>query len=212
MKQVLAFFTFFLFFITGAFAELPYSKMLNLNPEQLSDKGFKFTEKKNQWVLTKTDGLNTTLNVLSALTVGNAATYKPSAKDYTVVLQMSQDGQVSSLTVTFYNDNTFNEIQTWLAENNISTINSASGKISLQRFTCDSLQVELRTAAVIQSSGSTTRSQYALNSNSIDNSYTVYSYTIWTGIPPYSEWLTKQEQKKAAKKAKGAKDDLNDLL
>jgi hypothetical protein len=209
-KSILIISIAFLCVITSS-AQLPYSKMLGLSIDQLKEKGFKFDKKKNQYVLTKTDGLNVTLNVLTALS-GQAATYQPSKKDYIITLQYGQLDSLSSLTVTFYSDDTYNEIQTWLAEKSIQPISSGSGKISIQKFTYDSLSIELRSEAVVQSSGTMTRSRYATNSNSIDKSYTVYTYTIFTGIKPQSEYLTKLQQKKDANKAKGKKEDLNDLF
>lgn len=211
MKKLLLAITIALFSVISVSAQLPYSKMMGLSIEELIEKNFKFDKKKNQYVLTKTDGLNTTLNVLTALS-GQAATYQPSKKDYTIALQYGQLDSLSSLTAVFYSDDTFNEIQTWLAENNIQPISSGSGKVSIQKFTYDSLNVELRTQAVIQSAGMATQSRYGGNSNSIDKSYTVYTYTIYTGVAPQSEFLTKAQLKKDANKAKGKKEDLNDLF
>jgi hypothetical protein len=211
MKKLLLAISVALFSVISISAQLPYSKMMGLSTEELIDKNFKFDKKKNQYVLTKTDGLNTTLNVLTALS-GQAATYQPSKKDYTIALQYGQLDSLSSLTAVFYSDDTFNEIQTWLAENNIQPISSGSGKVSIQKFTYDSLNVELRTQAVIQSAGMATQSRYGGNSNSIDKSYTVYTYTIYTGVAPQSEFLTKAQLKKDANKAKGKKEDLNDLF
>lgn len=211
MKKVLLAITIALFLAISVNAQLPYSKMMGLSYEQLIEKNFKFDKKKNQYVLTKTDGLNTTLNVLTALS-GQAATYQPSKKDYTITMQYGQLDSLASLTAVFYSDETFNEIQTWLAENNIQPISSGSGKVSIQKFTYDSLNVELRTQAVIQSAGMATQSRYGGNSNSIDKSYTVYTYTIFTRVTPQSEFLTKAQLKKDANKAKGKKDDLNDLF
>ena len=146
---------------------------MNLTNEQLVEKGFKYIEKKNQYILSKTNAGNLTLGILAAAS-GATTTYAPSKKDYKIILQNGQEG-LSSLTVIFYSDDTFNEIQTWLAENNIQSISSASGKISIIKFNYDSLHVELRTEAIIQSSGSSTQSKYSTYSNSIDNSYTVYT-------------------------------------
>ncbi|MBN2764908.1 MAG: hypothetical protein JXR27_00940 [Paludibacteraceae bacterium] len=211
MKTTIFSFTFLFIFALSAFAQLPYSKMMNLSREQLIEKKFKFDQKKNQYVLTKTDGLNTTLGVLTALS-GQATAHQPSKKDYSIVLQYGMADSLSSLTAIFYSDDTFNEIQTWIAENNIQPFSSGSGKVSIQKFTYDSLNVELRSQAVIQSAGQTTANRYAVNSNSIDKSYTLYTYTIYTGVEPFSEWHTKQQAKKNANKAKGKKEDLNDLF
>lgn len=211
MKKLLLAISIALFSVISVSAQLPYSKMMGLSTEELIEKNFKFDKKKNQYVLTKIDGLNTTLNVLTALS-GQAATYQPSKKDYTIALQYGQLDSLSLLTAVFYSDDTFNEIQTWLAENNIQPISSGSGKVSIQKFTYDSLNVELRTQAVIQSAGMATQSRYGGNSNSIDKSYTVYTYTIYTGVASQSEFLTKAQLKKDANKAKGKKEDLNDLF
>jgi len=211
MKKLLLAISVALFSVISISAQLPYSKMMGLSTKELIEKNFKFDKKKNQYVLTKTDGLNTTLNVLTALS-GQAATYQPSKKDYKIVLQYGQLDSLSSLTVVFYSDDTFNEIQTWLAENNIKPISSGSGKVSIQKFTYNGLNVELRTQAVIQSAGMATKSSYGRNSNSIDKSYTIYTYTIYTGVAPQSEFLTKAQLKKDANKAKGKKEDLNDLF
>jgi len=184
--------------------------MMNLTNEQLVEKGFKYVEKKNQYVLSKTDAGNLTLGILAAAS-GAATTYSPSKKDYKIILQNGQEG-LSSLTAIFYSDDTFNEIQTWLAENNVPSINSASGKISIIKFNYDSLHVEIRTEAIIQSSGSATQSRYSTSSNSIDKSYTVYTYTIETGIPPFSAWHTKEQKKREVNAAKGKKEDINDMF
>jgi hypothetical protein len=211
MKTTISTFAFLIIFTLSVFAQLPYSKMMGLPFEQLIEKNFKFDKKKNQYVLTKTDGLNATIGVLTALS-GQAAAYQPSKKDYTIILQYGQNDSLSSLTAIFYSDDTYNEIQTWLAENNIQPISSGSGKVSIQKFSYDSLNIELRSQAVIQSAGQTTVSRYAANSNSIDKSFTTYTYTIYTGVEPFSEWHAKQQAKKDANKAKGKKDDLNDLF
>jgi hypothetical protein len=195
------------FSVISISAQLPYSKMMGLSAKELIEKNFKFDKKKNQYVLTKTDGLNTAANIFKALS-GQAVTYQPSKKDYKIILQYGQLDSLSSLTVIFYSDETFNEIESWIAENNIQTISSAAGKESIQKFTYNGLNVELRTRAVIQSEGSATRSRYSGYSNSIDKSYTVYTYTIYTGVAPQSEFLTKEQ----SKKAKGGKEGLNDLF
>lgn len=211
MKKLLLAFNVVLISTISVCAQLPYSKMIGLSSQELIEKNFKFDKKKNQYVLTKTDGLNTTLNVLTALS-GQAATYQPSKKDYKIILQYGQLDSLSSLTAVFYSDDTFNEIQTWLAENNIQPISSGSGKVSIQKFSYDNLFVELRSEAVIQSAGTATGNRFGSNSNSIDKSYTVYTYTIFTGVEPVSEFITKAQLKKEARKAKGKKEELNDLF
>lgn len=46
----------------------------------------------------------------------------------------------------------------------------------------------------------------------IDESYNIYSYTIFTGVPPSSKWHDKQAAKKAKADAKGKKKNIEDLF
>lgn len=73
----------------------------------------------------------------------------------------------------------------------------------------DSLDVEL----IIDKVGiSTTTGRTGALAKSIDTSYNVYTYNIYTGIPPFSKWHSKQAEKQAKKEAKNKKKDIEDLL
>ena len=132
MKKILT--TLLLAFITLCTinAQLPYSKLLGLSEDGLKEGHFKYDKNKNQYVLKKSNGLNSTMNVLSAIN-GQTADIKPHPDDYVIVLQEGKE-KVSSLTVVFYKDETFHEIQTWLADNNIDVLETSSGKLTMQKL------------------------------------------------------------------------------
>ena len=52
--------------------DLPYSKYLNFSKSEFKDNRFKYNEKTNTWYLNKTNGLNTTLNILCIITDASA--------------------------------------------------------------------------------------------------------------------------------------------
>ena len=188
-------------------AQLPYSKLLGLSEEGLKEGHFKHDKNKNQYILKKSNGLNNTMNVLSAIG-GQSADIKPHPDDYIIVMQKGKNA-VSSLTVIFYKNETFHEIQTWLADNNIDVLETNSGKLTMQKFNYEDYSIELD----IEKIGvSTTTGNTAALAKSIDESYNIYTYTIYTGIPPYSKWHEKQANKKAKRDEKGKKKELDDLM
>ena len=188
-------------------AQLPYSKLLGLSEEGLKEGHFKYDKNKNQYILKKSNGLNNTMNVLSAIG-GQSADIKPHPDDYIIVMQKGKNA-VSSLTVIFYKNETFHEIQKWLADNNIDVLETNSGKLTMQKFNYEDYSIELD----IEKIGvSTTTGNTAALAKSIDESYNIYTYTIYTGIPPYSKWHEKQANKKAKRDEKGKKKELDDLM
>lgn len=194
-------------FSLGMSAQLPYSKMLGLNEGELKEAHFKYDKNKNQYVLKKSNGLNNTLNVLNAIN-GATADVKPHRDDYVIVRQEGKTG-VSSLTVEFYNDDTFHEIQTWLANNDLDVLETNSGKLIIQKFNYDDYAVQLD----IEKVGiSTTTGNTSALAKSIDESYNVYTYTIFTGVEPSSKWHDKEAAKKAKRDEKGKKKSLDDLM
>lgn len=60
---------------------LPYAKMLSLTKEQIKEGKFKYDDYRNQYVLRKGNGRNTTANVLNALG-GTTADIRPHPDDY----------------------------------------------------------------------------------------------------------------------------------
>ena len=188
-------------------AQLPYSKLMGLSYEELDAAHFKYDLKKNQFVLKKDNGLNKAVNVLSAIN-GATADIKPHQDDYIVVRQEGDAG-VSSLTVTFYKDETFHDIQTWLVENNIDVLETNSGKLIIQKFNYEDYAIVFEIDKV---SVSTTTGKTSAMTKSFDESYNVYTYTIFTGIEPSSKWHDKEKAKKEKRDAKGKKGSLDDIM
>ena len=206
MKKLLSF-SVALLFCTSVFAQLPYSKMLALDEAQLKENKFKYDKGKNQYVLNKSNGMNNTMNVLSAIG-GTTADIKPHEDDYRITAQFG-DGGMAYLNVVFYKDDTFHDVETWLAENNIDVIETNSGKRTIQKFNYDNYQVQLDVERV----GITTvTGNTSALAKGVDESYNIYTYTIYTGIEPSSKWHDKQKEKKAQNDAKGKKKDIGDLF
>lgn len=195
-------------FSTVTFAQLPYSKMLGLSDSELLERKFKYDSKKNQFVLKKSNKTNQTMNVFNAIG-GASADIKPHSEDYVITVQKGANGEVAFLAVTFYDDNAYHNIETWMAENDIESINTSSGKLELQKFSYEDYNIEV--AKELVSIQTATKNTYAA-AKSFDQSYNIYSFFISTGIQPDSEWHRKEAAKKEKKQLKGEKADINDLM
>ena len=195
-------------FSSVCLAQLPYSKMMGLTNSELKERKFKYDAKKNQYVLKKANKTNKTLNILNSV-AGTEADNKPHQEDYQITIQLGADDQIATLFVIFYDDNTYFNIDTWIAENNIDPIVTNTAKVELKRFNYDDYNIQLGKELVSTSSvvGNTSAA-----AKSIDESYNIYTYTISTGIAPDSEWHRKEAAKQEKKKAKGDKADINDLM
>lgn len=66
-------------------AAFPYGKMLKMSADELLAAKFKYDSNKNQYVLTKRNGLNQTVSILGALS-GTPQNYVPDVNDYTVLI------------------------------------------------------------------------------------------------------------------------------
>jgi len=208
MRKVLFLLAFLCICFGNIHAELPYSKMLALSNEELKEKKFKYDSNKNQYKMSKTNRTNQTMNVLSAIG-GATADMKPHQEDYTIIVQKGANDKISSLSILFFSDDTFHNLATWMAENDITPLETNSGKLTIARFNFEDYQVELTTEVV--SVKTTTRNTFA-KEKSFDESYNIYTYTIYTGIEPDSKWHTKEAQKKEKDRLKGKKEDLDDLM
>lgn len=208
LKKVTGLCVFLALISVSVFAQLPYSKILDLTNDELKEKKFKFNSNRNLYSLSKKNGLNNVSNILSAVN-GNSADVRPHVEDYIISLQKGADNANSSLSVVFYSDDAYHTISTWLAENNLDVIRTSSGKLTIEKFNYEGLSVELTTELV--EIKTVTKNTFAA-AKSVDESYNVYTYTIFTGVEPQSKWHTKEAEKRAKKKLKGGKQDLDDLL
>ncbi|MDH6354251.1 hypothetical protein M2132_000578 [Dysgonomonas sp. PH5-45] len=207
-KKIIALGAILFFITTSIFAQLPYAKMMDLTNAELKEKKFKYDSNKNQYKMSKTNKTNQTMNVLSAIG-GSTADIKPHKEDYTIVIQKGAEDKTAFTSVLFYNDDTYHTISSWIVENDITPIETNSGKLVLQKFDYEDYTVELAIELV---SVKTTTSRTFAAAKSFDESYNVYTYTIYTGVAPESKWHKKEAEKKAKKKLKGDKEDLNDLM
>lgn len=192
---------------TLSFAQLPYSKMLDYDKNQLKENKFKYDKDKNQYILSKSNGLNNVANVLSSIN-GKTADVKPHSDDYKIIIQYGES-EISSLQALFYNDDAFLNIQNWLIENDIDFIESTTGKKTIQTFDYETYKVEMYVEK-IGISATTGRTSALVKS--IDESYNIYSYTISTGVPPNSKWHDKSNAKRIKNDEKGKKKDINSLF
>lgn len=174
----------------------PYGKMLKMSPSELRAAKFKYNESKNQYILTKLNGLNQTATILGAL-AGTPQNYVPHVDDYTVVIQGGETGY-SSIQVTFYDSNVYDKVYEFATTCGQDIVETGSGNL---KFFYNDYKFELTHRMVGQSASSAKGSSAV----SKDQSYTVYNFVIYTGIPPYSNWHTKQAIKELKREAKGKK-------
>lgn len=174
----------------------PYGKMLKMSPDELIAAKFKYDSNKNQYVLTKRNGLNQTAAILGALS-GTPQNYVPHVDDYTVLIQGGEDGY-SFIQVTFYDANVYDKVFEFATTSGENTVETGSGNIKF--FYCG-YEFELSRHTVSQSASAGNRNTAV----SKDQSYVVYNFIINTGIPPYSTWHTKQAIKELKRESKGKK-------
>lgn len=188
---------------------LPYAKMLSLTKEQLKEGKFKYDDYRNQYVLRKGNGWNTTSNVLSALN-GQTADIKPHPDDYQITIQNGADGQVAWVDVLFYKDETYHRLLTWAQDNGADLLETTSGKLTKQQFNYEDYNLEL--SLYVNGVQTTTRNTSAA-AKTMDQSYNTYHFTIITKNPPASDFLTKEAAKQAKRDAKGKKKkSVDDLM
>ena len=205
-----------LMFLCTAFAvqaqsELPYSKYLGFSKKEFKENKFKYDDETNTWVLSKTDGLKVTLNIL-AIIADAEEDVRPSSKDYTILVQMGRDNQASSVMVKFYNDETYHKLLTFLKDNGNDLVETSSGKLVKQQAFCDGYAVELNMIQHIVSRASARTIDYKAVKN-VDESYNEYKFIIQTDVEPWSEYLEKQAAKQAKRDAKGKKkQNVEDLM
>lgn len=206
MKKIISF-LFFMLLTSYAYSQLPYSKMLAYDAAELTDNKFKYDKNKNQYVLNKSNGLNNFSNVMNSIS-GATADIRPHRDDYRVTIQYGNGGP-SYLQALFYNDDTFHNLEAWMTENGVDVIETNSGKNIVQKFNYDNYEVTLTIDRV---GVTTTTDRTSALAKNIDESYNVYTYTIFTGIEPSSKWHDKEAAKKEKNAAKGKKKDLDDLF
>lgn len=189
-------------------AEFPYSKLLYMTTDQLREGKFKYDGDRNQDVLRKTNGVQVTANVLSALG-GAGADIRPHVNDYQVVIQYGDEG-IAFVEVTFYKDDTYHDLLTFANDRGTDLLETNSGKLDKVQFNFDQYSFLLsRETREIKA----TTDRTAAQAKTFDESYNVYRYVILTGKPASSPWLTRQAAKQEKRDAKGKKkQSVSDLM
>lgn len=190
--------------------ELPYSKYLNFSKADFKENKFKYHKKLNKWTLSKTDGLNVALNVLSVITLSDEE-LRPSVDDYTIMVQMGEDDMVAYVVVEFYNDDAYHKILSFMMDNGDKLQETSSGKLIRHTASYNDLVLELDMFQNFISRTTSYSAGYHTSTN-VDESYNEYTYTITTNVKPTSRYLEKQAAKKAKREAKGKKKDLEDMM
>ncbi|MDR2887531.1 MAG: hypothetical protein LBV26_05970 [Bacteroidales bacterium] len=202
MKKVLLITVLMYVFAVGfSQSEFPYSKILRMSQDELKENKFKYDTDKNQYVLKKRDGWQSTANVLSALG-GTTADIRPHVDDYEIILQYGDEG-VSSLTVIFYNDNTYHELMTFAVDRCENFLETDSNTKRKAQFNYDGFAFELN-MEILGITSTTGRTNSAIVKTQ-DESYNIYTYSIFTGIEPNSKWLQQEAKKQQQRDDKGKK-------
>lgn len=204
MKKILSLLMLLCFaFAVQAQSEVPYSKYLNFSKSEFKENRFKYDGDTNTWALSKTSGLNTTLNVL-AIIANAEEDVRPSSKDYAIVVQMGKDEKASYVKVKFYSDETYHKLLTFLKDNGKNLVETSSGKLVKQQAFYGDYSLELNMNQHIISRTSARTIDYKTVKN-VDESYNEYQFIIQTDVEPWSEYLERQAAKKAKRDAKNKK-------
>lgn len=219
MKTIALLFTCFLFSVLRLSAQepanleaIPYGKMLKMSHEELLNQKFKFNEDKNQYTLKKKNGMRVAATVLGAL-ADNPTNYVPDINDYAVTIQKGETG-VAFIEVVFYDSELYHKIMTFAKDNGQSLLETNSGLLDKMQFDYDKYSFALTYTTTSQSSSQSsshdvnerwTTTKERTKSTSHDESYNVYTFTIYTGIEPTSAHIRKELEKNKKRDEKGGK-------
>lgn len=190
-------------FAVQAQVELPYSKYLNFSEQEFKENYFKYDDDANAWSLRKSNGLNTTLNVL-AIIADAQEEVRPEENDYAILVQMGKENKASSVRVRFYSDETYHKLLTFLKDNGKDVVETSSGKlVKYQAFYDDyALELNMKQHLISRTSARTADSKTLKN---VDESYNEYQFIIKTDVEAWSKDLEKEAAKQAKRDAKGKK-------
>lgn len=190
--------------------DFPYSKILKYSQDDFRNEKFKYDEDDNQWILRKSHGGRVALNILSAISGGDAD-IRPDKRDYAITAQMGDNELIAYVNVLFYDDDTFHKLLTFAKDNGENLVDTDSDNIHMYQFNYGGYNLSLQIKP-IKITATTGRTNAALV-KSFDRSYNAYQFTIYTGVEATSPYLTRQAAKKARKEAKGKKkDSVNDYM
>ena len=159
----------------------------------------------------RNNGLNVALNI-AAIIDDAEEEVRPDADDYSIVVRMGKEEKASSVTVRFFNDETYHKVLTYLKVNSKDMVGTASGKLIKYQAFCGDYAVELNMEQHLISRTSA-RTADPKTVKNVDESYNEYRFIIKTDVEPWSKALEKQAIKDAKRAAKGKKmKNVEDLM
>lgn len=191
---------------------IPYGKILHMSSEELLNNKFKFNSEKNQYTLQKKNGLKVAASIIGAL--GDTPTnYIPDINDYHITIQEGESGP-AFIEVIFYDTNLYHQILTFGKDHGLQFLETNSGLLDKKQFNYADYSFALTNTVKSQSSTQTsTRDVHShlstaketTTSTAHDESYNIYTFTIYTGIEPSSDYIMKQKEKSLKRDTKGKK-------
>lgn len=211
MKKIIIFCLAVFALATVQAQELPYSKYINFSKEEFKDNHFKYYKNTNTWVVSKCNGFNEFVNVM-AIIADAEEEVRPDQNDYTILVQMGEGDSVAFVNVSFYKDETYHKLLTFLTNNCKDLIQTSSNKLTKHQATFEGYALELNMEQHIISRTSARTADYKTVKN-VDESYNEYKFIIKTGVTPTSKYLDKKTNKNAKRDEKGKKKkDVEDLM
>ena len=210
MKKLLFLFAAFCVMFSAQAQDLPYSKYVNFKKADFEANNFKYSKKYNTWTLSKHNGWMVAFNIMSIL-VDAEEDVRPSVDDYSIAVQMGDNELVSYVVVEFYDDEVYHKLLTFFMDHADDVLETSSGKLIKHQAAYNGYALELNMMQQIISRTSS-RTLDSRTVKNVDESYNEYTFVIQTGVPATSKYFDKQEAKKAKRKAKGKKMDLEDMM
>lgn len=203
MRKVSLFFLTLCMAIASNAQDLPYSKYLNFSKAEFKENNFKYHEKTNTWYINKTNGLNEALTILAILADAEED-IRPDVNDYTILVPCGREDVPSCVRVTFYNDETYHKLLTFIKRHGKDLMDTTFGKSVKYVASYGDYELELQMDQHIISRTSA-RTADPKTVKNVDESYNEYEFIIRTSVEPWSRYIEKQEAKQAKRDAKGKK-------
>ena len=190
--------------------EVPYSKYLNFSKSDFKECRFKYDDYTNTWTLRKINGLSTTINIL-AIIADAGESVRPDSDDYAITVQMGKENKASYVKVSFYSDETYHKIMSFMKMHCPDLIDVSSGKLVRHQAFYQNLLLEMTMERHIKSRISSRTADHRTLKN-VDESYNKYIFVIATDVEPSSDYLDEEEAKRMKREAKGKKKQTVDEL
>ena len=203
MRKVSLFFLTLCMAIASNAQDLPSSKYLNFSKAEFKENNFKYHEKTNTWYINKTNGLNEALTILAILADAEED-IRPDVNDYTILVPCGREDVPSCVRVTFYNDETYHKLLTFIKRHGKDLMDTTFGKSVKYVASYGDYELELQMDQHIISRTSA-RTADPKTVKNVDESYNEYEFIIRTSVEPWSRYIEKQEAKQAKRDAKGKK-------